>query len=66
MDDARLRDIIIDLYYIADLLKVADRVVRMPNCNDCGADDCEHKPKWGMPVRYNCPLWEPLKEDETS
>ena len=61
-DDARLRDIITDLHYVADLLTVADRVARMPNCNDCVKEDCGYKPEWGMSVRYNCPLWEGKKD----
>lgn len=61
-EDAKLRDIIVNLHYVADLLMVADRISRMHNCNDCGAKDCEYKPDWGSPVRYNCPFWR--KTDE--
>lgn len=28
-------------------------------CNDCGyRTGCKYLPKWGLPVRLNCPLWE--------
>ena len=27
------------------------------NCNDCGYKECEHRPKWGDPVRVNCFMW---------
>ena len=34
------------------------------SCNDCGCVHlCLYEPKWGEPVRYNCPHWtEPEKE----
>lgn len=31
-------------------------------CNDCGkVKECEYAPKWGLPVRLNCPHWEDEK-----
>lgn len=56
MSDLGINEIIGNLHYVADLLTVAKQVARMPNCNDCVKADCEYKPPWGMPVRYNCPL----------
>ncbi len=35
-----------------------EKISNLANCNDCGAvKKCQYKPKWGEPVRYNCPLW---------
>ena len=63
-NDLWLGEIISKLHYVADLLRVAHQITRMPNCNDCGVQHCEHKPEWGMPVRYNCPLWKEWKEQK--
>ena len=52
-----------DLRYLSDALELANRISEMPSCNDCNRKDCEYKPKWGKPVRYNCPLWEGEKKD---
>lgn len=47
------------LHHMADALQLADRVSKQNNCNNCGKKGtCEHVPKWGEPVRINCPLWE--------
>lgn len=47
------------LHHMADALQPADMVSKQNNCNDCGKKGtCEHMPKWGEPVRINCPLWE--------
>ena len=62
MDDINLADIITELHYVADLLTVAHKITRMPNCNDCALANCQYRPAWGMSVRYNCPLY--VKEDE--
>lgn len=40
-----------------DGIDFIEKIASLPNCNDCGRVDCEHKPKWGETVRYNCPLW---------
>lgn len=43
-----------------------DRVSALPDCNTCGREACEYKPRWGYQVRINCPLWrgpQPAKED---
>ena len=51
------------LRHIADAVQLADRVSKQHNCNDCGIKmECEYVPKWGDPVRINCPLWR--KEDQ--
>ena len=42
-----------------DLFEYVERIVNMPNCNDCAnTKDCEYRPPWGGDVRINCPLWE--------
>lgn len=43
---------------------VVTRALAQHDCNDCGgARSCMYIPKWGEPVRYNCPFWIP-KEGE--
>lgn len=56
MTPFRIGEIIGELHYVAELIDVAAKVMRQPNCNDCAVEHCEYKPEWGMPVRYNCPL----------
>lgn len=59
-----IRALIGEIRYVADLLSVAEEVRNMPTCNDCGCSHCTFKPVWGEPVRYNCPLWKPMEEDD--
>ena len=42
---------------ICDYARVGYEVTTHNNCNNCKANDCEYKPKWGESVRWNCPLW---------
>lgn len=42
----------------------ANQVLNLPDCNDCGVKDCEHKPNPGEHVRINCPLWQPIEEGD--
>lgn len=35
-----------------------EKIVAMPNCNDCGRNHCQYKVRIGDTVRFNCPLWE--------
>ncbi len=42
-----------------------ERLVSLPDCNDCAdVRDCTYAPQIGEPVRNNCPLWRPEKEEE--
>ena len=34
------------------------RILALPNCNNCGKKDCQHKPLPGETVRINCFDWE--------
>lgn len=56
-----IRELIGKMRHVADLLSVAEVVINMPNCNDCGCDHCTYKPEWGELVRFNCPLWKPME-----
>jgi len=56
---SRLDDSISYVASILDNLTAYRRITQMPNCNDCGtAKTCEVRPKWGEPLRFNCPLWQ--------
>ena len=56
MDDS---EIVRVLHRIADAVQIMSQLSQKPNCNDCGKKkECEYVPKWGDPVRINCPLWE--------
>lgn len=46
-----------DMVYLADALALVRQIRDMPNCNSCGVKGCKFRPEWGMPVRYNCPLY---------
>lgn len=62
MDD-RLDKLIDDLLYLAEVLSSYKEIVELGSCNDCAIKKyCQVAPKWGQPVRYNCPLYQ--KEEE--
>lgn len=42
----------------------SDQVSKLPNCNECGAFDCEHRPRPGEMARINCPLWRAQETEE--
>ncbi len=42
--------------------KELEALLDLPNCNDCGRDDCPYKPLPGERVRANCPIHESKKE----
>ena len=49
-------EIIKNLKFIIDALEFTQEMRGVHNCNDCGvAEKCEYRPKWGEPVRWNCP-----------
>lgn len=39
---------------IDDMRRYYEHLVSLPNCNTCKRKDCEHKPKFGEDVRFNC------------
>lgn len=41
---------------------VLDDIQSRPDCNTCGRLNCEYKPAWGEPTRWNCPLHIPMEE----
>ena len=58
-------DIAKTLYYIADCVGLAERVMKQPCCNTCGKmKDCEYRPEWGDSTRINCPLWKADGDEE--
>lgn len=59
----RIREIANDVRFVADVLMLAARIAEMPGCNDCGVEECEYEPRWGEPIRYNCPLWKERKNE---
>lgn len=46
------------LNYLAACVKTVDQIQDLPDCNTCGRENCEYRPRWGEAVRLNCPLWE--------
>lgn len=47
------------LKYVIDAIDFYERMKKSHSCNDCGAmEECEYRPEWGSPVRWNCPHWE--------
>ena len=51
-------EIIKNLKFIIDALEFTQEMRGVHNCNDCGVEkECEYRPKWGEPVRWNCPHW---------
>ena len=41
-----------------------EKLVRLPDCNDCAdVRDCTFAPQIGEPVRNNCPLHRPIKQE---
>ena len=46
------------LISICDYARLGYSISTCDNCNNCGLKtDCEHCPKAGQMVRWNCPLW---------
>ena len=39
---------------IDDMRRYYEHLVSLPNCNTCKRKNCEHKPKLGEDVRFNC------------
>ena len=61
MEMSRLDKSIADVAYILDTLMAYRNIVKSGCCNDCRIakqHSCEHLPKPGQLVRYNCPFYE--------
>lgn len=65
---SKLDDTIADVAYILDTLMAYRNIVQTGNCNSCRMARtglCPYLPKVGQLVRYNCPLYKGLgQEDE--
>ena len=58
----RIDNIIADLAYILDSLRVLREIQAAGDCNTCaGRSECEYCPQPGQQVRYNCPFYEEVK-----
>lgn len=55
--DQDREDIINILYSILNYAKLGYEISTCDNCNNCKRKLCEHRPRWGQTVRWNCPLW---------
>ena len=52
----RLDETISNVAYVLDSLRVLRDILDSGSCDDCDVQEtCEHKPKLGQLVRYNCP-----------
>lgn len=53
------KKIVSALYRIIDLIKYADKISSLNNCNKCVVKNhCPHKPRVGEMARINCYAWE--------
>lgn len=44
---------------IEELMAFTNQITAMNSCNDCFNIDCDHMPRLGESVRYNCFLYQP-------
>ena len=58
----RTDELLLDLQYIREALKLKRTVDGMTNCHECADEDCKYRPTFGNPSRYNCPLFRPYRE----
>ena len=54
---SRLDNVISELYFIADNLKLLRDIYSTGDCNNCKTRDCGYKVKPGEMVRFNCPFY---------
>ena len=53
------------LYWLYDCVIFTKSMSDLPTCNDCGAQNhCPYVPAPGERVRYNCPHWEAMQDDD--
>ena len=61
----RLDDTISDVAYMLDYLHLLKEICNSGTCNDCSRNKhCEYLPDWGKMVRYNCPFYKRMEENE--
>ena len=54
----KLDEIMHDMNYALECLKVYRDITMTGNCNICKSkSDCKYKPKLGELIRFNCPLY---------
>lgn len=54
----------LDFRQLADWLKALKEIWDSGDCNDCRNGQCEWKPKLGHLVRYNCPHYVGIANEE--
>ena len=55
----RLDDVIADVAYVLDSLRLLRDICESGNCNDCKwGRSCIDAPKAGQLARYNCPFYD--------
>lgn len=53
-----LDQVLNEINYLKQCEKKLEEIVALPNCQDCAiSNNCEHRPKYGDFVRFNCPLY---------
>ena len=63
---SRLDDVIGDVYYVKDCLMTLRSILNSGCCNECEHkryNTCGFCPEAGQLVRYNCPLFQRIKEE---
>ena len=62
---SRLDDVIADVAYILDTLMAYRRICQTGSCNFCGnRRGCVYLPKPGESVRYNCPFYKEVRNED--
>lgn len=49
-----LTEMICHFKSLDDMRRYYEHLESLPNCNTCKRKNCEHKPKFGEDVRFNC------------
>ena len=60
----KLNKTISDVAYILDSLILLRQIQQTGDCNICVNKECEHKPKVGQMVSYNCPFYKAESENK--
>ena len=62
----RMEQMISDIYYIANNLKLLNDIKKEGNCSNCSSKfNCKYNPPQGEMMRYNCPFYEKMKRDDS-
>lgn len=63
---SRIDDIISGVSYVLECLEALREITESGDCNSCEFEKfCDHKPKYGELVRYNCCLYTPKGAKDT-